>query len=220
MVTINNAGNDGVQKTDLMKFADFKATVLANTKSETSQKILQYFQEQNLKDDDYVDLNKINHNQDEKITKDEWRALGIDISNRSAKKLDKALQAQRSSAHEKAVEEMNKMKELTFTYKDGSKTIDTFTDLNGDGEPDRVVSVTYDKDGNEIPSDRYSDEFGVTTNENGNEIKRLGDCYTIMDDNGWTMFRFDNGIKQYKYEINGTSRTTGYTYYKQNGDKR
>ena len=116
MVTINNAGNDDVQKTDLMKFADFKATVLANARSKTAQKILQYFQEQNLKDDDYVDLNKINLNQDEEISKDEWKALGIDISRREATKLDKALQAQRSSAHEKAVEEMNKMKERSKPY--------------------------------------------------------------------------------------------------------
>ena len=113
MVTgIDNAGNDGVQKTDLMKFADFKKTVSDNVKSETAQKILQYFSEQNLKDDDYVDLNTINQNQDEEITTEEWGALGIYISDSEATKLDKALQTQRNSAHEKDIEEMNKMKAI------------------------------------------------------------------------------------------------------------
>ena len=144
MVTgINNAG---VDETDLMKFADFKTTVLANVKSKTAQKILAYFQEQNLKDDDYVDLNKINLNQDEEISKDEWNALGIHISSREATELDKALQAQRSADHKKAVEEMNKMKAEA-----GKTLLQSEVEKFEDGT---FIEKFYDSDGNLVKTSR------------------------------------------------------------------
>ena len=161
MVTgINNAG---VDETDLMKFADFKTTVLTNVKSKTAQKILAYFQEQNLKDDDYVDLYKINQNQDEEISKDEWNALGIHISSREATELDKALQAQRSADHKKAVEEMNKMKAEA-----GKTLLQSEVEKFEDGT---FIEKFYDSDGNLVKTSRlivngFLDGFTLETEYN------------------------------------------------------
>ena len=167
-------------------------------------------------------FSKYDTNKDGKISRKERKEAGL--TKQQAKALNKASKAFNNQTLKFTVDKKGSYV-FSTNNSDGSTTVYTFTDKNGDHEPDRVKLVTYDQEGNQIPN---SNEFSINsiTDPDGNKghVTTFSDgsmsFNTYDGDGNMTNIHFDeSGNKTDKHESSDNLETTLRTNYDQNGDE-